>query len=345
MNYVIRVTIFLGVSVLLFSSVVEYSYADAKSFALLKGVEKERMKLKTYSITLRTRYVDDQFPSYLSRDISLDECVYVDHEKRLHERLPPEDEKILKVFKGNITVRGEDGDVYDYAVGRTDVTLCDRQIAARRGIIFHHPSVIGLTASTDIRSDDVGSCLSPSDAQKNGVAAFEELDGRKLWHVHYFNEQYKEITYDVWVEDSTFRVYRSVAKGPHQQTTIDAKYEGDKMGAIPSWVHLVRVVKGERVFDRTTTVLNFEAKTFPPEVFTIKSLKLPINTSVTDYRINKIIGYWDGEKLQQLPVNNNAPTEIRPVAESYLSRIFFIVLGLAFIIVWFILVSQKKKNH
>lgn len=40
------------------------------------------------------------------------------------------------------------------------------------------------------------------------------------------------------------------------------------------------------------------------ERFEIESINLPINTMINDYRINRIVGYWDGSKISPDPVVN-----------------------------------------
>jgi hypothetical protein len=41
-------------------------------------------------------------------------------------------------------------------------------------------------------------------------------------------------------------------------------------------------------------------------------MDLPINIPVSDLRIMKRIGYWDGEKLSPQPASTNEVAEIQP---------------------------------
>jgi hypothetical protein len=44
--------------------------------------------------------------------------------------------------------------------------------------------------------------------------------------------------------------------------------------------------------------------TIPAERFTLKSMGLPTNTMINDYRLSRIVGYWNGEDISESPVYN-----------------------------------------
>jgi hypothetical protein len=311
---------------------------DTKSAALLQGVAKQRLKYDCFSLTIVTEYKNDVFYG----DLRIKSHFDIDDNKRFLKQFPSENNP--KLFPGNLSMLLNQ-EIYDYKIGRTDVTLCDINIGRSRGIVIYDPRILGLTVRTDLGAD-VNEVLCIGDAEHNGTAVVEKKGGKDLWHIHYYNIRYKDVTYDYWIEEPTFRVYHVVKKStnPDLISIIDLEYLDAKFEPFPSKVHLIRDEQGKRVFDRTITVLEFEVKkSFSPETFSLKFLELPLNTSVTDYRINKILGYWDGEKLSIPPVNTREPTEIKQATFEYW-RITLMVMGIAVMIFAVILTIYKRRT-
>jgi hypothetical protein len=89
-------------------------------------------------------------------------------------------------------------------------------------------------------------------------------------------------------------------------------------------------------------VKSFEVdKPIPPERFTMKSIGLPINTMINDYRINRILGYWDGEGISKNPVYpDEKPRQPVPPRSRHPYRLLlvgldvFAILTLVIVLVW-----------
>lgn len=137
----------------------------------------------------------------------------------------------------------------------------------------------------------------------------------------------------LWIDDSSFRVYRRTFSYPSGSIQVDSSYSGvDKSRVLPVEVKSKRT-EGGIVREMTLTVKSLEVNVpIPPERFTIASFNLPINTMRNDYRINKITGYWNGLEFTENPVSAErlpppAPLKPTTVAAVPRSRTWLIVLN------------------
>jgi len=115
-----------------------------------------------------------------------------------------------------------------------------------------------------------------------------------------------EDTWEYFITEPGFRVLKIVfssLSSPSICFTTTNKYKNSNLGPFPSEIKIHREESGKVKFDRTIHVTSFEVKkSFSLDTFTYKSMNLPLNTAVVDYRLQRRLGYWDGEKLAENPV-------------------------------------------
>ncbi|MDR1384240.1 MAG: hypothetical protein LBJ67_10440 [Planctomycetaceae bacterium] len=303
-------------------------FSDTKSVVLLQGVEARLSKLDNLNIEFDTIYKDDIDYG----NMILTTKASLSGEKRFFHELP------TKNFVGHIGIIDKNKDVYSFRYGQSDVVLTDIPMAFTRAMVLFDPRIMELTPSKDI-DKTIRFWLTIEHARSNGTASKEELNGKKFWRVHCSNT-FAE--FDYWIEEPTFRVYRVTRKAEGiLYVEVNSTYKNNDI--FPSEIHAVRYEQNEKVWDRTIHVKKLEiTPTFPNDYFTLKSLNIPLNTTVTDYRISKIIGYWDGEKLSSRYVSPDRTTEIQP-AKFNIIRIIFIVSGIILISISVFIKFHKRK--
>jgi hypothetical protein len=133
-----------------------------------------------------------------------------------------------------------------------------------------------------------------------GVVGREELRGIEAWHV---KAKRKGTTVQYWIEEPSFRVHRCTMEWPGTIVEINSEIDHSVIPSpFPSRVVAVRTTaksREERVY--AVKRLERDAK-IPPERFTLNSIGLPVNTMINDYRVSRIVGYWDGDKIVPHPV-------------------------------------------
>ncbi|MDR2441745.1 MAG: hypothetical protein LBE12_20490 [Planctomycetaceae bacterium] len=264
---------------------------DNKAIALLKGVEQERLKHKCFRICY-TEHREEEGKT-------VEQIVDFDHGKIRKEHLKTDRFNGMKsIFLGDFLYTMTSYDA-------NSVNLVTPRSTHAYGADIYDPRLIGLT-EVMTHTTSVTDCLLYT-RRNNFSTQVTELDGKK---VHLVVCEDGDDHWEIFIEDHGFRVLRKTLKSPYIDFQIDAEYLNQKILPFPSQVKVIRKEGKEHKtvrFNRTITVTNFEVKkSFPPETFTLASLNLPLNATVTDYRINRTIGYWDGEKLADDPVRISA---------------------------------------
>ena len=155
--------------------------------------------------------------------------------------------------------------------------------------------------------------------------------------------------WEIYIEEPGFRVLQYKIKDRDIDIQIDSEYSDSAFFPFPTRVKILRKIDGETQFDRTITVQEFKVqKSFPPETFTLTSLNIPLNAMVTDYRINRIIGYWDGEKLVDDPVKMSAQErrewEAMNNRQPLGNTVRYILMAVGILMITFAIISMIRQR-
>lgn len=176
------------------------------------------------------------------------------------------------------------------------VRLYDLHYGAKSGDLAYDPRLLGLAEvlKCNLRVDQ---CLWYDDADSLTTQGTEELDGIPMWRVVAVRD---DTTLTDWIEEPTFRIHRRVVKTPLSVTTILSSYDGvDDGSPFPSHVEARYELNDGHALRTTITRVNEFAldASIPEDRFTLASMDLPLNTSIVDYRIQRVVGFWDGEGI------------------------------------------------
>ena len=187
----------------------------------------------------------------------------------------------------------------------------DRQVAfgnpAGPGLVQHgyfiDPRFMGLSAVGGA-NESIDSCLNLGKINAMKIVGKEVIGTNDAWHI-VCNFPQKNIEQHLWIGDGEgFPVYRMIIKNTLKSEIneqIDSEYRQPvNKYFIPVKVHRRSSIDAngkariDMLFEEVTSDY---APSLQDDFFSIKRMKLPPGTSVTDSRINKLIGYWDGEKI------------------------------------------------
>lgn len=142
------------------------------------------------------------------------------------------------------------------------------------------------------------------------VLGQETIRGVKVWHVQVrAPEENQFLTLDYWVEPQRgFRVHRYATSSiVPQRSPLESYYENPRYPWLPSRVE-GRIESHTEAAGWWVEEIEFhllEAATvrqFPSETWTIVGLHPPLNAQVIDYRLEQVVGYWDGKGVRDTPV-------------------------------------------
>jgi hypothetical protein len=157
--------------------------------------------------------------------------------------------------------------------------------------------------------------------------------------------------WEFWISEPEFYMLKVKCETSTQRFETTSKYSDPNLGPFPSEIHIFREVDGRIKADRTIKVTSFEMKEcFPPETFTYTGMNLPLNTAVVDYRIQRRLGYWNGEELVDRPVGISAQelrelmAEIEKKDVMPLHRIIGIGIGIVMILLVIYLHMRSKRK-
>jgi hypothetical protein len=270
--------------------------SDPKAIALLKGVEQERLKCDCFRIC----YTEER----KEEGKTVEQIVDFDNGRIRKEHLKTD------VFPGIMSLFLGDIVYVKTSYNANSVNLVDPKSIHASGADTYDPRILGLTDFMNQKTS-VQDCLLYT-RRKDFSVQDSELNGKKC-NLIICNDDYGHC--ELFIEEPGFRLLRHTYESRYIDIQVDAEYSNPKFLPFPTKVKILRkqgktkedVEQGKKkeeiVFDHTIVVTNVEIKkSFPPETFTLASMKLPVNATVTDYRINRIVGYWDGEKLVDKPV-------------------------------------------
>lgn len=260
---------------------VPYSVAQEapNPVTLLQGVQSVRLQIPPSRLQIRTVYADDW---------STNETVMLvefDGDQRRFAKVGGEFE-LRSAFNGNEVIHFDGGQ---------SVTV--RDTSNSTSDYFFDPRLLGIT-TTYWWSESAGHAF-PMDDSKIEVIGHERISGEMAWHVRITDSYEQRI--DLWIDpDNSFRVYRFdfSIEGLKRNEALSF-YENPKFTWLPSRVESRNYrANGRLVLTRVFTILKAQADVaFSDRTWTLAGLNLPIGVSVTDLRINRRVGYWNGSGL------------------------------------------------
>ena len=166
------------------------------------------------------------------------------------------------------------------------------------------PRILGLCDYMAVITT-VTNCLQYEYGGEVSVEEKAEHEGRTVWVVRVKDE---DADNRYWIEEPSFRIHRVTRLGLFGQIDIRSYYDNDNTGPLPSRIMIRRNgPQGELELDRKIDVTNVKYnQNIPDSFFDLKSMRLPLNTEVVDYRVQQRLGYWDGEKLVERYVKMSA---------------------------------------
>jgi hypothetical protein len=291
------------------------------ALALLRGVEMARKP----NLPLRARIVYEQISP--GRSGKLECIVECDGVRRRFEH-----PSSTRGVSGTVVVMdGEEFYQFRRKENESVYVFDQRRAVGSRGVLCFDPRVLGLSDLMSVDETVRGDLL--YEVGKFDVVGREQIDGVSAWRV-------KGMAYGAehtfWIEEPSFRVHRMTVRTTGIDIDVRSEYDGPDGDAIlPKRVHIMRV-EPNRTREREVTVISVEWNAvIPPERFTLKSMNLPKNTPIDDDRIQRRLGYWNGEALSDSPVFDGGPMSGEPAAgpQGGGGRWVAVVLGIVFLLV------------
>lgn len=302
------------------------SSKDTSALALLRGVEQARNKYENLRVELTLEYADRTTSCTIP-------CLV---EQTGHRRR-------FEQFAGGCLQEGivifvNDRELWGYRRGRhqdLDIYDMDRSSGVRGDIAFD-PRNIGLDEIDTSADTTLRALLGFETSDQLELMGREELKGVRVWRLQ---ARQDDVITDFWIEEPSFRVHKVVCRDGNIQDgniniEINSEYDQkDTAFPFPKRVEIIRQ-EGKKWRRLEITVKSFEVdKPIPAERFTMNSIGMPVNTMINDYRLNRIIGYWDGQGISKDPVYPGQKTTRRPQAlPKRPHRLLFIGLNVAVII-------------
>jgi len=291
-NWQLSLLVFFSLSTASHGTMITPS-VDAVAEALLHGVVQSRSQYDLVTAVVRIEYPDQPSAHYhVEQDGRNRRCeIMVDGKSR---------ESILfdgEIYHGYRRKQNEDVHIYDV-----------RRSVGVRGDIAFDPRLLGLS---DIlpNSLTLEQSLWKTAWKDMKVVGQEKLGDVEVWRV---SIPRGNTTAEFWIEEPSFRVHRKSISTGESVTTIDSKFDSkESLWPFPSDVRCVRTGGLSRGY----VVEEFSAgENIPLSRFSLESFGLPLNTAIVDYRVNRNVGYWNGESISpnpqysvETPVAPNSP--------------------------------------
>ncbi|MDR2642785.1 MAG: hypothetical protein LBC74_08315 [Planctomycetaceae bacterium] len=320
-----------------------FAFADnsSKAMALLKGVEQKFRKVDCFFI----RYTEHR----KEEGKTVEQVVKFERGKILKEHLPNER------FVGIKSLLLGDSMYVMHGQKATEVlSVVDLKSVNAYGADTYDPRQLCITPDP-VHSNSLEGCLLMHDNLKFSVEEIE-YKGKRVNRVFWEGQRGK--LFEQWefvIEEPGFHILKCSIKLPlNNEYSLESEYNNPAFFPFPTQIRAMHTKGKDKeviVFDRTITINEVEIKkSFPPETFTLKGLNLPLNTDVTDIRIHRRLGYWDGEKLVDNPVKISAQEskklELEKAQNSpgFYLRVVFIGLGILLILPAIIKLLLKVKG-
>jgi len=219
----------------------------------------------------------------------------------------------------------------------SDVHLYDLSRATGvRGDIAFDPRVLGL--STSLSSGASARRSLAVDYGDPQVVREEDLaNGDKLYHV-----KNSETRSSYWIQQPSFRVHKRTIAWSGGEIEVVSEFDSDNKSVLPSKVTITR---SEKEKPPKTTIMKIKNITIDKPIsdqrFSCKSMALPLNTSLVDYRTSQHGGFWNGEEF--VSERTSPPVEAMEASGKnrlgWLSKIAFFAASIGLLIFW-----RRKLN-
>lgn len=305
------------------------SSKDASALALLRGVELSRAKYDNLRVELVMEYADR------AQECALPCLVEQAGRRRRFEQ-----------FAGGCLKQGEviivnDREVWGYRRKEyRDLEIYDMERSVGvRGDKAYDPRILGLTDIAVTADATLRELLWIETCDRVELKGREDMKGHPTWRVR---ATWNDTTSDFWIEEPSFRVHKRLNQCPGIRVESISEFDPkDRTFPFPKHVEVTRE-EGKKWKRLNITVKSFEFdKLIPNERFTMKSIGLPMNTMINDYRIHRIVGYWDGEGVSKHPVYpDEKPRQPIPPRPRHPHRLLltglnaFVILALVIVLVW-----------
>ena len=289
----VAVYLLLLVACMRSSTAAENIASKPAAVALLRGVESVRL----IEAPVRIEAIEEQIAP--PPVVDLHYVLEVDGDKMMSNLLDVQQDK-MPISDGEVTLLDGREVHFHIRAEHSDVAVSDLDgPGSIRGGFLFDPSVLGLSDILSPKSN-VKNSLRYDFAESAEVLGQVDVNGVKAWHVKF---GLKDYVYEFWVEEPAFRIHRKDITWPGTHVQIDLRYDADNQSPFPSWIHCKRTINGQVERERIVTIKSFTIGVeFAPDHFTLKGMEIPINTPVVDYRIQRRMGYWDGEGLSEWPI-------------------------------------------
>ena len=306
---------------------------DPTALALLRGVESVRAKYDNLRTELVLEYIDRTQRCTLP-------CLV--EQSGQHRRFEQFSGSCLQ--EGIVTIV-HDREVWSYRRKKyqdLDIYDMERSVGVRGDIAFD-PRILGLaeipmTADETLRRD-----LWIETCDRLEILGREKVKGISTWHI---KEKWNYATSDIWIEEPFFRVHKRLFN--YYDIVVEINSEFDTQSPTFPFPKRVEITREEGKEQKKkwkrleVTVKSFEVdKPIPAERFTMKSIGLPLNTMINDYRIKRILGYWDGEGISKKSIyldqesQQPVPPRLRhPHRLLLIGLNAFVILALVIVLVW-----------
>lgn len=267
----------------------------ARAKALLRGAAEARLRSNSIRVEVELGYPDVATPYVNSCLLEMDGA-----RRRIDQSPPP--------FVNHSIIM--DGDVLTSfrRTAHEDVQIYDlSEATGTRGDVIFDPRVIGLEDDPHC-SLAVNVCFWYENVDSMAIVGVEKRGDVEVCKIR-VNRSAWNSTREYWIDESEFRVHRLITDLEGFHLDIVSEFTDPRIPApFPSRVTTRREVAGQ-IPDRREFVvksLELDAK-IDPERFTLQTMDLTPNTPVVDYRISRIIGYWNGEGISEHPI----PTKVQ----------------------------------
>jgi len=325
----------LPVSLVIILSTVVVADGNTKALALLKGVEQERLKYDCFHI---------RYEEYRAEEgKTAEQIVDFDKGKIRKEHLPN------RSFAGTKSLFLDDIMYRMTSYDAKHVSIVPHVSTNAYGADIYDPRMIGLTEVMN-HNKDVAACLLYK-SRSNFSVFLETLNDRSVYVVECRDGERNGFAHwRLYIEEPGFRLVKKTVESEQGRSQIENDYSEQKFLPFPTSTHIYSVVfqedgKETVDFDRHITVKDVQIKkSFPPETFTLAGLNLPLNTEVSDYRISRRLGYWDGEKLVDDPVSISAQELRELMTPPKKGWSFFVGFGIGIVLVLLGLYLFARKH-
>lgn len=212
---------------------------------------------------------------------------------------------------------------------------------------LYDPRLLGITTSY-IWYETFQSALPYRKSSKIELIGQEKIEDKDAYHVRLIQpvRDQKRII-DLWIDaKNNFRVYRyEECSEPREMRNCGITrsfYEYDNYPYLPSRVETEDYVNGNLRFKTMTQIIYAEANVKIPETtWSLAGMEIPKNTPVSDVRISKLIGYWDGKRL--IPQVDHKPLHPPVSISRVIILIVLVLLSVLPISLALVYYYRKKK--